>query len=113
MADLLNVLVEARSGGIIRDLNEKFNRVLTGVLETAGKGELVVKFSIEPAKQGFGGAVIEVDVTHDVKMKVPELKVGSAKFYVTKDGNLSRNDPAQEEMFVGSEAPEAKKSGIQ
>lgn len=98
MTDFLNVLCEARNGAIAVDLNDKFNRVLTAVLETAGTGELTIKLKVEPSKQGFGGAVIEVNITHDVKLKVPELKVGSAMFYVV-DGELRREDPAQTQMF--------------
>jgi hypothetical protein len=114
--DFLNVLTEARNGAIAVDLNEKFNRLLTAVLETAGTGKLTVEFKVEPAKQGFGGAVIEVNITHDVKMKVPELKVGSAMFYVLPDGSLSREDPAQTAMFEAEQKQsdkEKKTRGVQ
>src|ERR1700679_3104854 len=113
-ADFLAMLAEARNGQIAIDINEKFNRVLIAVRDTAGKGKLTVDFTIEPTKLGMGGVVVEVDVSHETKLKVPELKVGAAKFYVKANGELSRQDPAledQEMMF--QEEPKERKRGVQ
>ena len=97
--DLIACLVEMRNGQVVIDLNEKFNKVLTGVLDTGGKGEMIVKLHVRPSKMGLGGAVVEVEMEHDVKVKVPELEIGKAFFYVNRDGTLTREDPAQTAMF--------------
>ncbi len=101
MTDFISLVADMRNGAVVMDLNAKFQEVLKAVLETAGKGELTVKFTIQPSKLGMGGAVIEVETEHDVKLKRPELKVGKAVFFVTKEGDLTRDDPAQAAMFEG------------
>jgi hypothetical protein len=65
MTDFVSLLVDMRSGQVAADINQKFNEVLSAVLETAGAGELTVKFKIKPAKLGMGGAVIETE--HETK----------------------------------------------
>lgn len=97
--DLLHLLLEMRNGAVAIDLNNKFQEVLTSVLEAAGKGELTITLSVEPSKMGMGGVVLEVSAEHKVKMKKAELPVGKAAFFVTKEGRLTRDDPAQEQMF--------------
>lgn len=99
MTDLLQVLLDMRSGQVATDCNLKFNDVLKSVLETGGKGELTIKLFIKPSKMGMGGAVIEVETEHECKMKKPELAVGRSFFFVTKDGDLTRSDPDQAAMF--------------
>ena len=96
--DLLQTLLDMRNGQVAADCNQKFNEVLQSVLETGGKGELVIKLLINPSKFAMGGAVVEVETEHETKMKKPELKVGKATFYVTKDGRLTREHPDQTSM---------------
>jgi len=103
MTDFMSIVLDMRNGAVAQDINTKFQDVLKAVLETAGKGELTVKFTIQPSKLGMGGAVIEVETEHDVKLKRPELKVGRSLFFVTKEGELTRNDPAQTAMFEQQE----------
>lgn len=98
--DVLSVFLEMRNGKVAADINEKFQDVLRGVLETGGKGEVTIKLFVRPAKMGMGGAVIEVETEHEVKTKRPELPIGKSTFFVTADGNLTRNDPEQEAMFT-------------
>lgn len=99
MTDFVNMLVDMRNGAVALDLNAKFNEMLTAVLETGGNGELTIKLKAAPSKMGMGGAVLEVETEHECKMKKPELKVGKSFFFVTKDGDLTRDDPAQVAMF--------------
>jgi hypothetical protein len=103
MTDLLQVLLDMRSGAVAADCNEKFNEVLSAVLETGGKGELNLKLMLKPSKLGMGGAVLEVETSHELKTKKPELEIGKAFFFVTKDGTLTRDDPAQTAMFATEE----------
>ena len=100
MTDLLQFILDMRSGQVAQDCNEKFNKVLAAVLETGDPGELEIKLKIEPGKLGMGGCVLEVKASHKLKTKIPELDIGDAFFYVTKDGRLTRDDPAQTAMFA-------------
>lgn len=109
MTDLLQILLDMRNGKVAADCNEKFNEVLTAVLETAGKGELTIKLSIRPARMGMGGAVIEVETEHECKLKKPQLEIGRSVFFVNANGDLQRDDPAQEAMFT---APAEEKTNV-
>lgn len=99
MNDFLQVLMDMRSGSVAQDINSKFNELVSAVLETGAKGELTVKLLVKPSKFAMGGAVVEIETEHEVKSKVPELKVGKSVFFITKDGRLTREDPAQTAMF--------------
>ena len=54
MTDLLQVLLDRRSGQVAADCNNKFNEVLKAVLDTGGKGELTLKLLMRPSKMGMG-----------------------------------------------------------
>lgn len=97
--DLLQVLLDMRSGQVAADCNTKFNDVLAAVLDTGGKGELTIKLKIEPSKMGMGGAVIEVETSHECKVKKPEFQIGRSFFFVSAEGKLTREDPQQTQMF--------------
>lgn len=99
MTDFIGLLSDMRSGAVITNLNQKFNQLVSGVLETGKGGEMVITLKIAPQKFGMGGVVLEVAAEHKVKTKVPELAIGSAVFFATDDGVLTRDDPAQEKMF--------------
>ena len=99
MTDVLAFILDMRNGAVAMDVNNKFNEMVKAVIETGGKGELVIKLLVKPSKMGMGGTVIEVETDHECKTKKPELAIGRSTFYVTKEGDLTRNDPAQENMF--------------
>lgn len=99
MTDVISALVEMRGGQVVSDINQKFNEMLQGVLETGRKGELVIKLIVQPSKFAMGGAVVEVEAEHECKVKKPELSVGKATFFITKDGSMSREHPEQLAMY--------------
>jgi hypothetical protein len=107
MNDLLQVILDMRSGRVATDCNEKFNEMIAAVLETGGKGELVIKIKAAPATKGRGGCVLSIVTEHECKIKKPELEIGDSIFFVTPDGLLTREDPAQAAMFA-EEPAEAK-----
>lgn len=111
MTDLLQVILDMRNGAVAMDCNNKFNEVLKSVIETGGKGELNIKFMVRPSKMGMGGTVVEVETEHECKVKKPELAVGKSFFFITKEGDMSRQDPAQEAMFELEQEEETKHSG--
>ena len=114
MTDLLQVILDMRSGQVAQDCNNKFNDVLSAVLDTGGKGELTIKILVEPSKFGMGRAVLEVQATHECKTKKPELAIGKSLFFVTRDGALTREDPEQTAMFdLESEKKEVRQNGNQ
>lgn len=109
MTDVLAVVMDMRNGAVAADCNNKFNDVLKAVIETGGKGELTIKLKLEPAKMGMGGVVVEVEASHECKVKKPELAVGRSVFFVTGEGDLTRDDPAQVAMFSTEGVPQERK----
>lgn len=99
MTEALGAISDMRSGKVLADINEKFNNVIAAVIDVGKEGELSIKIKIKPSKFGLGGVVLEVDTIYDAKVKLPELEIGNSTFFVTQDGRLTRNDPAQEAMF--------------
>ena len=99
MPDFVQTLMEMRSGEVAVDVNRKFGELLASVLETGKKGKLTLSVEVSPSKFAMGGAVLEVETRHNCKVTRPELEVGRSLFFVTKDGSLTRDDPAQVAMF--------------
>lgn len=95
MTDVIGILSELRSGQVISDINQKFRELSSAVLDTTGKGEMVIKLTVKPAKLAIGGKVIEVEIDYESKIKKPELAIGSSLFFVTDDGDLTRDIPGQ------------------
>lgn len=109
MTDIVSVLCEMRGGQVVSDVNVKFQDMLKAVLDTGGKGELTIKLKVNPSKMALGGAILEVECSHECKAKKPELPVGKSIFFVSSEGTLSRSDPAQDAMFAPEPEPELKK----
>lgn len=108
--DVIQTLCDMRDGAVIQEINEKFNELLAAVIDTAQKGELTVTVKLEPAKMGVGGIVLEVSAEHKTKIKKPELAIGAAQFWVTREGALSRTNPAQDEMFADEQESKKEKA---
>jgi hypothetical protein len=100
MTDILALLFDMRNGEVAADIARHFDELKTAVLETRGKGKLTIELNLEPSKCAIGGAVLEIKAEHSCKVKKPELAVGAAHFFVTEQGDLTRDDPAQAAMFA-------------
>lgn len=99
MTDLIQTLIEMRNGEVAMDCNRKFNELLAAVFGTASKGKITITVQVAPSKLAMGGAVVEVETTHECTIKKPEMAIGRSLFFVTQDGTLTRDDPAQAAMF--------------
>lgn len=93
-----------RGGEVALDCNRKFLDLLSSVLETGQKGKLKLSIEVKPSKFAMGGAVIEVETSHNCQITKPELSVGKSLFFVSKDGMLTRDDPAQLALYEEQEA---------
>lgn len=101
--DFVQMLMEVQSGEAAMLANSRLHELVQAIRDTAGSGTLTLKMSVKPGKLGMGGLVQTVVATVDVVIKKPELHLGDSIFYVTEDGNLSRNDPRQEALFCNKE----------
>ena len=100
MTDILRLLFDMRNGEVAQDIARHFDELKTAVLETRGKGKLTIELNLEPSKCAIGGAVLEIKADHTCKVKKPELAIGAAHFFVTHEGELTRDDPSQEAMLA-------------
>lgn len=98
MTDLIAVLIQMRDGEVACDVNRKFNDMLQSVYATGGEGKIDLSIKVKPSKMAMGGAVLEVETSHECKIKKPELSLGRSLFFVGDEG-LTRDNPAQDRMF--------------
>lgn len=100
MVDFVNTLMEMRNGKVAADISIEFAEVYGAVLDTGGKGQITITIDITPTRADMSaGRIKEVSFEHSVKLKKPKHPIGPSTFFVTEDGNLSRTDPEQMEMF--------------
>lgn len=100
MADVLAVIAQVGRGYGLQEISEEFDRVMEAVRESGGSGEVTIKLKVEgKAWHPHTNQLTEVAVSHSLSSKRPKRKVGASTFFVTRDGDLSRNNPEQQEMF--------------
>ena len=95
--NIIHTMLGLRQGALA-SINQKWNDVVTAVLNTGGKGELTLKLTIEPSRRLPGGLIVKVQARQDCKVKVPELETGSSVFFIS-DGLLTKDDPTRDELF--------------
>lgn len=85
-------LRDIRFGGLVDELTQQMAALVAAVDSTQRAGELTLKIKLKPA----GGGAMEL--TDEIKAKIPELPKGSSIFFGTPEGSLIRNDPRQPEL---------------
>jgi hypothetical protein len=93
--EFASFLVNFNRGRTHDELTARLAEVTAAVAATGKAGSLTLTIKITPAK-GVDGMVV---VDDDVKTKVPTLARPAAMYYVTDEGALSENHPAQLGMF--------------
>lgn len=91
-----DTLREMRSGITHDELSAKMQQVVEAVRRTGKPGELVLKISVKPFSKGNTDTL---NISDDIKVKVPELDRGGTVFFATVENNLSRRDPNQADLF--------------
>lgn len=96
---LSGILSNIEGGHFESEVEEELRGLLNQISYTGKAGELVLKIKIKP-KSGHQA----VEVTGEVKVKAPSPEKLSSLFFITPEGNLSRRDPRQREMFDNGNA---------
>ena len=110
MPDLLAVLLEMQRGQTAALANRKFGELLDAVKETRKKGKLVITLDVTPSEfDTETNEVSRVTIDPEIKLTRPEKDLGRGIYFLTKEGDLSRQDPRQQEMF--EDADEGAKDG--
>lgn len=94
------ILAEIDSGILLQMLSAAMAQVTNGVQNSGKAGKLTLTLTIKPNK---GNAVF---VSSDIKKHIPEIGVETASFFADDEGNLSRRNPQQQELFGALRAVE-------
>lgn len=84
-----DVLGEIEQGQFLRDITRELRTIVNAVRETRKPGAIKLALKISPTGKGS----IEIDAKCD--STVPEHDRPSTVFFMTPDGTLVRDDPAQ------------------
>lgn len=94
--DLLTAL---RFGELHEELTDKLNELVTTCTDTGKAGTLTLTLKLKPSK---GGAI---EISDDVKTKLPSFEHASTLMFPTPEGNLQREDPRQLKLEGLREVP--------
>ena len=86
-----HTLREIRFGECLDELTAELGKLVAAVSNTGKAGSLTLTIKMKPV-----GAAIEI--TDDIKDKVPALSKGTSLFFATPENNLVRNDPRQPDL---------------
>ena len=85
-------IAELRRGKTVEELTDAMAELVAKCTETGKGGSLQLTIKIAPGKSG------QLEITDSIKVSVPQFARESSLFFVTPEGNLSRNDPRQDEL---------------
>lgn len=82
------------------ELSDEMQAVVAACIETGRKGQITLKVTIAPQKDG-----VTYQVTTDLQAKKPRAERTPALFFADDAGNLLRSDPRQLAMTAVREVP--------
>jgi hypothetical protein len=91
-----HTLTEMRDGRVVERLTDEWGDLIAAIRNTGKSGSMTVTFSVKPS--GENG--MEVDVK--VSTKAPKPQIGAAFFFIDSNGDLSRKNERQLELFQGN-----------
>lgn len=87
-----DVIRDIRFGELLDEFSDELNTVVTAVESTGKPGSITLTLKFKPSSSGA------IEVTDDVKTKIPMLAKGSSLFFATPEGNLVRDNPRQKQL---------------
>lgn len=111
MRPALDVMAELRSGRLHNELTEGLHSLIAAALDTGAKGAITLKLTVNPRKTD-DFETPQIEISDQVTVQRPKRSANPSIFYVTDDGNASRNDPNQETFTSLREVPAADESGF-
>ncbi len=101
-------LVELNEGSTHSALTKDLDELLRTVQATGRAGAMTVKIKVVPAIKTTSGQVDKVNVTADRVLALPKPEQPTDFFWLTEDGETSRNHPRQHSLElreVGTTTP--------
>lgn len=91
--NFLEFLQSFRRGELLREANDQLEEVVRAVKDTGGKGSVTISL---PFKMNDAG---QLECVPSINSKRPRRALGTGIYFATDDGQLTRRDPDQREMF--------------
>lgn len=91
--NFLEFLQSFRRGELLREANDQLEDLIRAVKDTGGKGDITIKL---PFKINDAG---QLECVPRVDSKRPRRALGTGIYFATEDGQLTRRDPDQADMF--------------
>lgn len=88
----LHVLSTARSGCLADEASESLHQCVEAARDTGKTAVITLMLTVKPNGHG------QVSISDDIKTRVPKLDKGSTILFVTPEGNLTRDDPRQQNL---------------
>lgn len=85
-------LREQAKGQTHDEMSEGLRDLVQRVKDTGKAGSITLRINVEPLK-GSGGSALQV--SDEIKLRLPEHDRQTSLFFSDRDGNLLRNDPNQ------------------
>lgn len=89
------LLNELNEGSTHSALSGDMAELLRTVQATGRTGSLTLKIKVAPATRNQTGSVNKITITADRKLELPKPEQPSDFFWLTDDGETSRNHPRQ------------------
>jgi hypothetical protein len=87
-------------GRTLEKLEDAMREATRAAREAGTKSKVSLELTIAPSGEGVGGTPL-FKVTGKVKKTLPEKPEPASNFFADENDNLSRRNPAQEEMKLG------------
>lgn len=88
----IDTLRDLEGGYLLDELSGHQHGLVDQVRLTNKPGSLTIVLNYKPDGAG------QLSIKADVKVKEPKLARGNSLFFLTPEGNLTRNDPRQQSM---------------
>lgn len=92
---LTDIMGNIRGGFALHKAGERLNELVMAVKETGKKGSVTLIIEVSPDKSDEN----VVSVQPKIKSSIPDKGFTPGVFFATDQGELTREDPRQQEMF--------------
>lgn len=92
------LLTEINEGTTHSAITADMAELLKTVQTTGRRGQLVIKIKVQPSMRSPAGSVDKVNITVDRTLALPKPESQVDFFYLTEDGETTRNHPRQQDL---------------
>ncbi len=98
MKAFAHFITELNDGSTHAALSADLAELLRTVQNIGRAGSLTIKVKVAPATRTQSGGVDKVTITADRKLELPKPEQPSDFFWLTEDGETTRNHPRQHDL---------------